>query len=80
MRWHAIRAADSQLRPSGEASDLGPNLKGLGPGGPIMVGWNSMTAEQEEVVDAVTGGEKAVCLAGRLEALHQPFSPSRGLV
>ena len=80
LRWHAIRAADSQLRRSGEAGDLGPNLKGLGPGGSILVGWNSMAAEQQEVVDAVMGGEEALCLAGRLEALHQPFSPSRGLV
>ena len=41
LRWHATRAVDSQLRRSGEGGDLGPNLKGLGPGGSIMVGWNS---------------------------------------
>ena len=52
------------LRRSGDAGDLGPNLKGLGPGGSILDGWNFMAAEQEEVVDPVVGGEEALCLAG----------------
>jgi len=39
-------------------------LNGLGPGGSILDGWNLVTAEQEEVVDPVVGGQEALCLAG----------------
>jgi len=39
-----------------------------------------MAAEVEQVVDPVMGGEEALCLARRLEALHLPFSPSCRLV
>ncbi len=53
-----------QLRRSGDAADLGPNLKGLGPGGSILRSWNLMAAELEEVVDPVVSGEEALCLAG----------------
>jgi len=55
LRWQAIRAACSQLRRSGDAADLGPNLHGLGPGGSILGGGHSVAAEQEEVVDPVMG-------------------------
>ena len=64
LRWHAIRVADSQLRRSGEAGDLGPSLKGLGAVGPILGGRHLMAAEVEEVVDSVVGGEEALGLAG----------------
>ncbi len=37
-RWRTMRAACSWLRRSGDAGDLGPNLKGLGPGGSILGG------------------------------------------
>jgi len=63
-RWCAIRTACPWLRRSGDASDLGPNLKGLGPGGSILGGWNVVAAEVEEVADPVVGGEEALCLAG----------------
>jgi hypothetical protein len=53
-----------QLRRSGDAGDLGPNLKGLGPGGSMLGGWKMVAAEQEEVVDPVVGGAEASCLAG----------------
>ena len=53
-----------QLRRSVDAADLGPNLKGLGPGGSILDGWNLVAAELEEVVDPVVSGEEALCLAG----------------
>jgi len=53
-----------QLRRSGDAVDLGPNLKGLGPGGSILDGWNLVAAEMEEVVDPVVSGQEALCLAG----------------
>ena len=39
-----------------------------------------MAAEVEEVVNPVVGSEETLCLAGRLEALHLPFPPSRRLV
>ena len=74
------RTACPWLRCSGDAGDLGPNLKGSGPGGSILGGWNLVSAEQEEVVDPVVGGQEALCLPSRLEALHLPLSPSRGLV
>ena len=44
------RTACAWLRRSGEAGDLGPSLKGLGPGGSILAGWNVVAAEVEEVV------------------------------
>jgi len=55
-RWRAIRTACPWLRRSGDAGDLGPNLKGSGPGGSILGGWNLVSAEQEEVVDCVIRG------------------------
>ncbi len=60
----AIRTAWSWLRRSGDAGDLGPNLKCLGPGGSILGGWDLVPAEQEEVADPVMGGEEPLCLAG----------------
>src|SRR3982750_726737 len=68
------------LCPSGHAGDLGPGLKGLGPGGSVLGGGAVIAAEVEEIVDPVMGGEEALGLARRLEALHLPFSPSRRLV
>ena len=58
------RTACAWLRRSGDAGDLGPDLKGLGLGGSILDGWNLMAAEAEEVVDPVVGGQEALCLAG----------------
>jgi len=63
-QWRTMRAACSWLRRSGDAGDLGPNLKGLGPGGSILGGGHLMAAEVEEVVDPVVGGEETLCLAG----------------
>ncbi len=63
-RWRATRTACPWLRRSGEAGDLGPNLEGLGPGGSILRGGHSVTAEVEEVVDPVVGGQEALRLAG----------------
>jgi len=58
--WSAIRVAYLQLRRSGDAADLGPNLKGLDSGRSILDGWNLETAEVEEVVDPVVGGQEAL--------------------
>ena len=64
LRRRVISAACSWLRRSGNAGDLGPNLKGLGPGGSMLDGWNLVALEVEEVVDPVVGGEEALCLPG----------------
>jgi len=63
-RSHAILTACSQLRRSGGAGDLGPNLKGLAPGGSILDGGHLVAAKVEEVVDPVVGGQEALGLAG----------------
>src|SRR4051812_17786516 len=71
---------DRPLCPSGHAGDLGPGLKGLGPGGSILDGGAVIAAEVEEIVDLIVSGEEALGLARRLEPLHLPFSPSRRLM
>ena len=63
-RWRAMRTACWWLRRSGDAGDLGPNLKGLGPGGSILGDGYLMAAEAEEIVDPVMGGQEALRLAG----------------
>jgi hypothetical protein len=39
-----------------------------------------IAAEVKQVVDLIVGREEALGLAGRLEALHLPLSPSRRLM
>ncbi len=51
-----------RLCPSGHASDLGPDLEGLGPGGSILDGGDVIATEVEEIVDLVVGGEEALGL------------------
>src|SRR3954466_10496293 len=68
------------LCPSGHAGDLGPGLKGLGPGGSVLGGGAVIAAEVEEIVDPVMGGEEALGLARRLEPLHLPLASSGRLV
>src|SRR5215212_2911518 len=68
------------LCPSGHAGDLSPGLEGLGPGGSILGGGAVIAAEMEEIVDPVMGGEEALGLTGRLEALHLPLASSGRLV
>jgi hypothetical protein len=46
----------------------------------MLVGTEVMTAELEVVVDAAVGGEKALRVTRRLEALHLSFSSSCWLV
>ena len=60
----AIRMACPWLHRSGDASHLGPNLKGLGPDGSIPGGGHLVKPEVEEVADTVMGGQKALCLPG----------------
>src|SRR3954463_5949960 len=52
------------LCPSGHAGDLGPGLKGLGPGGSVLGGGAVIAAEMEQVADLVVGREEALSLAG----------------
>ena len=63
-RWRVIGTVCPWLRRSGDAGDLGPNLKGLGPGGSILGGGYLVAAEAEEVVDPIMGGEETLRLAG----------------
>jgi hypothetical protein len=46
----------------------------------MLAGGDVVAAEMEEVVDLVVGGEEALRLPGRLEALHLPLPSSRRLV
>jgi len=55
--------AHEGLCPSGHTGDLGPGLKGLGPGGSILGGWEVIAAEVEEIVDLIVSGEEALGLA-----------------
>ena len=77
---HTEGRPHERLCPSGHASDLGPDLEGLGPGGSILDSGEVIAAEVEEVVDRIVGGEEALGLTGGLEALHLPFSPSGRLM
>ena len=52
------------LCPSGHAGDLGPGLKGLGPGGSVLGGRAVIAAEVEEIVDLIVSGEEALGLPG----------------
>jgi len=52
------------LRRSGDAGDLGPNFKGLGPCGSILDGWNLMTMEVEQVADPIVSGQEPLRLPG----------------
>lgn len=63
-RQSAVGTAYSWLRRGSDAGDLGPNLEGLGAGGPILESGHLMAAKVEEVVDPVVGGQKTLCLAG----------------
>src|SRR5215217_2427718 len=56
--------AHCRLCQSGHAGDLGPGLKGLGPGGSILISGDVVAAEMKEVVDLVVSGEETLCLAG----------------
>ena len=68
------------LCPSGHAGDLGPGLKGLGPGSSGLDGRAVIAAEVEEVVDPIVSGEKALGLSGGFEPLHLPLPSPRRLV
>jgi hypothetical protein len=46
----------------------------------IVVGSKAMAAKLEVVMDPAVGGQKTLCLTGRLEPLHLPFSSSRRLM
>ncbi len=62
--------ACSWLRSSGDAGDLSPNLKGLGPGGSILEGWNLVTAKVEQVADPIVSGQEPL----RLPEFQRPLA------
>src|SRR3954454_7361250 len=61
-------------------ADVGPHLERTRPRGTVLAGGDMVAVEMEEVVDLVVGGEETLCLPGRFEALHLPFSSARRLV
>ena len=63
-RYARLGLGAPRLCQTGHAGDLGPGLKGLGPGGSILIGGDVVAAEVEQVVDLVMGGEKALRPAG----------------
>src|SRR5215207_9365698 len=65
--------ARSSSRGSNPA-DVRPRPERTRPRGAVLAGRDVVAAEMEEIADLVVGGEEALCLAGRLEALHLPFS------
>src|SRR5215218_9515450 len=73
-----MRARTSGCR--GNPADVGPRLERPLPCGSILAGGDVVAAEVEEVADLLVGGEEALCLPGRLEALHLAFSSSRRLM
>ena len=46
----------------------------------MFAGGQAVAMKLEEVVDLAVAGEELLRMAGRLEALHLPFAPSRRLV
>src|SRR3712207_4505954 len=71
--------ARSSSRGSNPA-DVCPYLERAPPCGAVLAGGDVVAAEMEEVADLVVGGEETLRLAGRLEALHLPFSSPCRLV
>ncbi len=71
--------ARSSSRGSNPA-DVCPRPECTRPRGAVLAGGDAVAAEMKEIADLVVGGEEALRLAWRLEALHLPFSSSRRLV
>lgn len=62
----------------GNSADLSPCLERPHPCGAVLAGGAVAAAEVEEVVDLIMGGQEALCLPGRFEALYLPLpSPCR---
>jgi hypothetical protein len=53
-----------QLSHLAHAGNLGPGSGGLGAGGAVLIGWELVAAEMEEVVDPVMGREKTLRVVG----------------
>ncbi len=64
----------------GNPADFCPHLERPRPRSTVLDGGDVVAAEMEEVADPVVGREETLCLPGRLEALHLPFSSSRRLM
>ncbi|CAA9269736.1 MAG: hypothetical protein AVDCRST_MAG08-3128 [uncultured Acetobacteraceae bacterium] len=61
----------------GNPADVCPRLERTRPRGSVFAGGDVVAAEMEEVADLAVGGEGALRLPRRLEALHPPLPPSR---
>src|SRR3712207_3381428 len=61
-------------------ADVCPHLERTRPRGAVLARGEVVAAEMEEIADLVVGGEEALCLPGRLEPLHLPFSSPCRLV
>src|SRR5215218_3993598 len=55
-----------------DPADVCPHLERTRPGGAVLSGGDVVAAEVEKVADLTMGGEEALRLPGRLEALHLP--------
>jgi hypothetical protein len=62
------------------AADFRPDVESLGPGSSVLSGSDMITAEVEQVIDLIVGGEEALRLAGRFKLLHLPLSSACRLV
>src|ERR671913_302220 len=80
MGWTPPRRLPCQRGRGSNPADVGPGLERPRPRGSIFAGGEVVAAEVEEVVDLVVGGEEALCLPRRLEALHLPLSSPCRLV
>src|SRR5918993_2746426 len=61
-------------------ADISPHLECTRPRGAVLAGRDVVAAEVEEIADLVVGGEEALCLPRRFEALHLPLSSPCRLV
>ena len=64
----------------GSTGDLAPNLEGTITGGSMVGGGDAVATKLEVIMELTVRGEESLGMAGRLEPLHLPFSPSRRLV
>jgi hypothetical protein len=63
-----------------DATDVVPRLKGAGPLGAVVGCRHQVAGQEEEVVNLIVRGEKALGVPGRLEPFHLPFASPCWLV
>ena len=75
-----IRAAVARLRSHLHPDDLVPDLESLLAFGTVLPRLQSVPSWTEMLANGPKGGQEALGMAGRLEALHDSFPSARGLV